>query len=69
MPKLRRLTEWIEQRHPGAVAITYAYGNSRGDRRMLRAATFPYDVGRLGRFGALRAFPRLRVDEADSDYS
>jgi len=37
----------------------YAYGNSRGDRRMLVAAEHPVDCGKLGRFGALRAYPRL----------
>ncbi len=63
--KLRRLSEWLEARHPGTAPTLYAYGNSRGDRRMLRGATHPYDVGRLGKFGALRHFPRLKraVDE------
>lgn len=56
--KLRRLNEWIDLRHPGGATL-YAYGNSRGDRRMLRAATYPYDAGKLGPFGALRHFPRL----------
>jgi phosphoserine phosphatase len=37
----------------------YAYGNSRGDRRMLSAADHPVDCGQLGTLGALRAFPRL----------
>jgi len=59
--KLRRLDEWILARHPDAAPTIYAYGNSRGDRRMLRAATHPYDAGRLGPFGALRHFPRLRA--------
>ena len=57
--KLRRLDEWILARHPDVAPTLYAYGNSRGDRRMLRAATHPYDAGRLGKFGALRHFPRL----------
>jgi phosphatidylglycerophosphatase C len=56
--KLRRLNAWIDERHETEPTI-YAYGNSRGDRRLLRAATYPYDVGRLGRLGALRHFPRL----------
>jgi phosphatidylglycerophosphatase C len=61
--KMRRLSEWIDARYPDGAPTIYAYGNSRGDRRMLRSATYPYDVGRLGPFGALRHFPRLRTDE------
>jgi phosphatidylglycerophosphatase C len=57
--KLRRLSEWMGEHHPDVAPVIYAYGNSRGDRRMLRGATFPYDVGRLGPLGALRHFPRL----------
>ncbi len=58
--KMRRLAEWIEESHPLGTPVVYAYGNSRGDRRMLGAATFPYNVGHLGRFGALRSFPRAQ---------
>jgi len=58
--KMRRLREWIDERHPGDEVTIYAYGNSRGDRRLLRGATFPYDVGRLGPLGSLRHFPRLK---------
>ena len=58
--KLRRLSEWMAEHHPLEAPVIYAYGNSRGDRRMLRGATFPYDAGRLGAFGALRHFPRLK---------
>ncbi|HUY42920.1 MAG TPA: HAD-IB family hydrolase [Acidimicrobiales bacterium] len=57
--KLRRLREWIETRGYRGDPILYAYGNSRGDRRLLLAATYPYDVGQLGPLGALRHFPRL----------
>jgi len=46
--KMRRLNEWIEQRHYDEPPIIYAYGNSRGDRRLLKGATHPYDVGKLG---------------------
>lgn len=56
--KQRRLAEWMETR-VGPVAEIYAYGNSRGDRRMLQSATFAYNAGKLGRLGALRAFERL----------
>ena len=55
--KLRRLWEWIgEGPDPGRL---WAYGNSRGDLRMLRAADAGFNVGRLGRFGRLRGFPGL----------
>ena len=37
----------------------WAYGNSRGDLRMLGAADVGVNVGRLGRFGRLRAFSSL----------
>jgi phosphatidylglycerophosphatase C len=37
----------------------YAYGNSRGDLRLLAAADRPVDVSRLGRLGRLGRFPRL----------
>jgi phosphatidylglycerophosphatase C len=58
--KLRRLNEWIEVRHPGATPVLYAYGNSRGDRRLLQNANFPFDAGKLGPLGSLRHFPRLK---------
>jgi phosphatidylglycerophosphatase C len=57
--KLRRLDAWIASRDYGTAPIIYAYGNSRGDRRLLAAATHPFDVGRLGFLGALRTHPRL----------
>jgi phosphatidylglycerophosphatase C len=37
----------------------WAYGNSAGDRALLRGADVGVDVGRLGRFGRLRGLPRL----------
>ncbi len=60
--KLRRLNEWMESAYPGVALTTFAYGNSRGDRRMLRAATHPFNVGKLGPFGSLRYFPRLKSE-------
>jgi HAD superfamily hydrolase (TIGR01490 family) len=57
--KKRRLEEWVEERHYVETPIIYAYGNSRGDRRLLQGATFGFDVGKLGRVGALRKYPRL----------
>ncbi len=58
--KMRRLDEWIEQRHYETTPVIYAYGNSRGDRRLLKGATYPFDVGKLGRVGALHKYPRLK---------
>ena len=58
--KIRRLNEWIAQRDYAVEPIIYAYGNSRGDRRLLEGATYPFDAGKLGRFGALRQYPRVR---------
>ena len=40
-------------------AELWAYGNSRGDLRMMRAADNGVNVGRLGRLGRLRDFPDL----------
>jgi phosphatidylglycerophosphatase C len=37
----------------------WAYGNSRGDLRLLRAADHGVDAGLLGPVGRLRRFPRL----------
>ncbi len=59
--KLRRLDEWIAQRHYPAPPVVFAYGNSRGDRRMLSGATHPFNVGKLGLLGSLRQFPRLKT--------
>lgn len=65
--KLRRLKEWIgslEGSGNGHGADRgcqrlWAYGNSRGDLRMMRAADVGVNVGRLGSAGRLRAFPDL----------
>jgi phosphatidylglycerophosphatase C len=73
--KLTRLRQWIDTvaesdegvgsagadegvGGPGGSTV-WAYGNSRGDLRMLRAAEVGVNVGRLGRFGKLRGFPGL----------
>jgi len=56
--KIRRLRLWMA--HAGLEgARLWAYGNSRGDLRMLRAADTGVDVGRLGRLGRLRDFKGL----------
>jgi phosphatidylglycerophosphatase C len=59
--KLRRLDEWIAQRHYPTPPVVFAYGNSRGDRRMLSGATHAFNVGKLGVLGSLRRFPRLKT--------
>lgn len=58
--KHSRLTAWIRaQRLDNDELALWAYGNSRGDRRLLEAADHGIDAGRLGKFGRLRRFPRL----------
>jgi phosphatidylglycerophosphatase C len=56
--KLRRLLQWIDAEGAGA-DVLWAYGNSRGDLRMLDAAAVGVNVGRLGGWGRLRRFPGL----------
>ena len=43
----------------GGQPVLWAYGNSRGDLRLLNAADHGVDAGRLGPLGRLRRFPRL----------
>jgi phosphatidylglycerophosphatase C len=57
--KMRRLASGSTSATTASPGI-YAYGNSRGDRRMLESgATYPFNVGVSGPFGALRRYPRL----------
>ena len=56
--KIRRLRLWMADAGWGGGRL-WAYGNSRGDLRMLRAADIGVNVGRLGRFGRLRDFEGL----------
>ena len=63
--KMRRLQEWIDERGYSSPPEIYAYGNSRGDRRLLRGADHPFTAGRLGRLGSLRRFPRLPKNPPD----
>ena len=44
----------------GEQPVLWAYGNSRGDLRLLNAADHGVDAGKLGPLGRLRKFPRLR---------
>jgi len=61
--KYARVVSWL--RVNGLVGsgneqpVLWAYGNSRGDLRLLGAADHGVDAGRLGRWGRLRQFPRL----------
>ena len=43
----------------GEQPVLWAYGNSRGDLRLLNAADHGVDAGRLGRAGPAPAVPRL----------
>jgi len=56
--KVRRLRLWTTDAGLAGSRL-WAYGNSRGDLRMLRAADTGVNVGRLGRFGRLRGFAGL----------
>jgi phosphatidylglycerophosphatase C len=62
--KLRRLQLWVRDRGVVDEYELHAYGNSRGDRRMLAAADVAVDCGHLGRLGALGRFTRLRSLDA-----
>jgi phosphatidylglycerophosphatase C len=64
--KLRRLRAWIDEAGSAPDKL-WAYGNSRGDLRMLRAADVGVNVGRLGAFGRLRDFPGLDQTRPDED--
>jgi phosphatidylglycerophosphatase C len=62
--KATRLRAWVDDQVAAGVwgedrPTVWAYGNSAGDRRLLAAADVGVDVGRLGRVGKLRRFPRL----------
>jgi phosphatidylglycerophosphatase C len=60
--KVRRVFSLLEHLGVGDVGPgrpLFAYGNSRGDLRLLEAADRPVDVSKLGRLGRLRRYPRL----------
>ncbi len=52
-------SQGLLQANGGVHPVLWAYGNSRGDLRLLNAADHGVDAGKLGRFGRLRGFPRL----------
>ncbi len=61
--KYARIMSWMRSDglagNGGRQPVLWAYGNSRGDLHLLRAADHGIDAGRLGRWGLLRHFPRL----------
>ncbi|MGH9087293.1 MAG: HAD family hydrolase [Acidimicrobiales bacterium] len=59
--KYARVMGWL--RSQGAAsdrAVLWAYGNSRGDLRLLAAADHGINAGRLGPFGRLHRYPSLQ---------
>ena len=52
-------SQGLLQSNGGAQPVLWAYGNSRGDLRLLSAADHGVDAGRLGPLGRLRRYPRL----------
>jgi phosphatidylglycerophosphatase C len=61
--KYARLVGWLRAEGLAGAGlpqpVLWAYGNSRGDLRLLEAVDHGVDCGRLGRFGRLRRFPSL----------
>ncbi|MEI6453846.1 MAG: HAD-IB family hydrolase [Actinomycetes bacterium] len=66
--KLARLQSVITELDEGQGVTLWAYGNSRGDLRMLNAAHYPVYVGKLGILSPLRKFPRLRSSPEPRDF-
>jgi len=68
--KYARLAGWLRAEGLNGAGpnapVLWAYGNSRGDLRLLQAADHGVNVGRLGRFGRLRRFPGLATVRAKS---
>jgi phosphatidylglycerophosphatase C len=58
--KYARLVGWLRSEGLAPLQpILWAYGNSRGDRRLLEAADHGVDASRLGRFGRLHRHVRM----------
>jgi len=68
--KYARLASWLRAEGLNGAGpnapVLWAYGNSRGDLRLLQAADHGVDVGRLGRYGRLARYPRLAAVIADA---
>jgi phosphatidylglycerophosphatase C len=61
--KFSRTTSWMRSNgllgSSEQMPVLWAYGNSRGDKRLLQAANFPVSCARLGRLSRLSHFPSL----------
>jgi phosphatidylglycerophosphatase C len=61
--KFSRTTTWMRGQgllgSSEQMPVLWAYGNSRGDRRLLQAANFPVSCAKLGRLSRLHRFPSL----------
>jgi phosphatidylglycerophosphatase C len=57
--KYAGVVAWIRSNGFAVQPELWAYGNSRGDRRLLDAADHGVNAGRLGGLGRLRRFPTL----------
>jgi phosphatidylglycerophosphatase C len=57
--KAREVLQGLGITATGPECPLYAYGNSRGDLRLLHAADRPVDVSKLGKLGRLGRFPRM----------
>jgi phosphatidylglycerophosphatase C len=68
--KYARVVGWMRSNGmsgPGTTQpVLWAYGNSRGDLRLLHAADHGIDAGQLGRLGRLHRFARLSSLSSDS---
>jgi phosphatidylglycerophosphatase C len=68
--KYNRLVGWLRANglsgNGATQPIIWAYGNSRGDLRLLRAADRGINAGQLGRFGRLRHFEPLATLGSDA---
>ena len=56
--KIHRVREWVRTAG-GTPTRLWAYGNSRGDLRLLAEADVGVNLGRLGRLGRLHRYPTL----------
>lgn len=61
--KFSRVTTWMRGQDllgsSEQMPVLWAYGNSRGDRRLMQAANFPVSCAKLGRLSRLHRFPSL----------
>ena len=69
--KYARMVAWLRANGVSGAGSSqptiWAYGNSRGDLRLLEAADHGVDAGQLGRLGRLRRFPTLAAVDRSPD--